>query len=159
VYVPIIVPILFLMPYFAIKAYERAHRINQIIDSLAQGSRDVEQMSRLLEGPIAPWTGEPAEELPASDKPDHSGFTVLQDLRIIDLRRWKSSETHDVDLFLYGYRRLKVRRDLENTQNNTFRVSVLALSPETRVRFPAQQLKPKLYSRELDSSGRGERLV
>src|SRR5262249_44048543 len=40
-----------------------------------------------------------------------------------------------------------------------FRVSVLALSPETRVRFPAQQLKPKLYSRELDSSGRGERLV
>jgi hypothetical protein len=36
-------------------------------------------------------------------------------------------------------------------------VSVLALSSETQVRFPAQQLKPRLYSRPLNQPG--ERLV
>src|SRR5262249_4446016 len=49
-YVPIIVPILILLPYFVGKFYQRLHRISQLADSLAQGSRDLEIMSRLLEG-------------------------------------------------------------------------------------------------------------
>jgi hypothetical protein len=48
VYVPIIVPILFLTPYLAYKVYERSHRINQIVESLSQQSRDLEQMTRLM---------------------------------------------------------------------------------------------------------------
>src|SRR4051794_34013337 len=52
VYVPIIIPLLILAPYFVIKSYERARRVNQIVESLAQGSRDLEQMSRLMDGPI-----------------------------------------------------------------------------------------------------------
>lgn len=36
---------------------------------------------------------------------------------------------------------------MDNTDNNLFRVSVLATARETQVRFPQQQLKPKLYSR------------
>lgn len=159
IYVPIIVPILVLLPYFAMKYYERSHRINQIVESLAQGSRDVEQMTRLLEGPIPPWTGESAEELPPQDIPNVKGFTILQDLRMIDLRKWKSSGNNDANSYVYGDRRLKVRRDVENLDNHSFRVSVLAISPATHVRFPPQQLKPKLYSRNLDQSGRAERQV
>jgi hypothetical protein len=159
VYVPIIIPILVLLPYGLVKYYRHTHRIHQIVESLAQGSRDVEQMSRLLEGPVASWTGEPAEELTPNDAPNLSGFTILQDLRIIDLRRWKSSAGNDPGSYVYGYRRLKVRREPDNATNHTFRVSVLAASPVTQVRFPDQQLKPKLYSRTLSHSGAGEKLV
>src|SRR5262245_28204946 len=70
-YVPIIVPLLFLLPYFVIKSYQRSHRISQVVESLAQGSRDLEQMTRLLEGPVTPWVGEKnTEELRADEKPD-----------------------------------------------------------------------------------------
>lgn len=159
-YVPILVPILVLLPYFSAKYYERSQRVSQIIESLAQGSRDVEQMTKLLEGPVPPFTGERAEELPADAKVDPKGFLVLQDLRMVDLRKWKGSGTRgDADSIVYGYRRLKVRKEADNAGNHTFRTSVLALSADTQVRFPPQQLAPKLYSRTVGTSGQGDRQV
>lgn len=160
VYFPIIIPILVLLPYFVARYFERSHRVNQIVESLAQGSRDVEQMSRLLEGPVPPFTGERAEELPPDAKPEPKGYLILQDLRMIDLRRWKGAAGRgDAGSMIYGYRRMKVRKELDNATNQTFRVSVLALSPETQVRFPQQRLAPKLYSRTQGETGQGERLV
>ncbi len=159
VYVPIIIPILVLLPYFLAKSYERSRRVNQIIESLAQGSRDLEQMTRLMEGPVTPWVGERYEELRIDDKADLKGFQILQDLRIIDLRTWKPANlrNNESDPFVYGYRRLKVLKESENTSNNLFRVSVLALSPQTQVRFPPQQLRPRLYGRSLEGTREGEK--
>ena len=49
VYVPLLIPILVLLPYFVVKAYQRSQRMSQLVDSLSQGSRDLQQMSILLE--------------------------------------------------------------------------------------------------------------
>jgi len=157
VYVPIIVPILFLTPYLAFKAYERAHRINQIVESLAQQSRDLEQMTRLMKGPAPPFEGVKADKLTSFGKND--GFTILQDLRIIDLRRWNPGANRGLqrNSYVYGYRRLKVRKEPENL-SNYFRTSVLAISPNTQVRFPPQQLVPKLFSKPSIVPGRKESL-
>jgi hypothetical protein len=86
---------------------------------------------------------------------------ILQDLRIIDLRNWSPTASVRIatDHYLYGYRRLKVQKRPENATNTEFRISVLAFSPETQIRFPPQQLTPKLYSRPLESSVRGEKLI
>ncbi len=161
-YVPIMIPILVLLPYFVIKSYERSHRINQIVESLAQGSRDLQKMTELLEGPVEPWIGErDFEDLQADDKPDLTGFLILQDSRIVDLRHWTPMADGRIesDSYVYSYRRLKVQKQPENAINSLFRVSVLAHSPDTQVRFPPQQLEPKLYSRSLESSERGQKLV
>jgi predicted acylesterase/phospholipase RssA len=161
VYVPILVPIVVLAPYFSVKYYERSQRISQIVESLAQGSRDVEQMARLLEGPVVPFEGERAQELPAlapGAPPGPAGFVILQDLRMIDLRRWRPVANGGADSYLYGYRRLKVRRDPENVSKHEFRASVLATVSDLQIRFPAQELKPVLYSRA-SSSASGEAVV
>jgi hypothetical protein len=161
VYVPIIIPIMILLPYFVVKSYERSRRQSQIVESLAQGSRDLEQMSQLLEGPVEPWTGvKGVEELRAGDKADLTGYLILQDLRIIDLRHWQSSAERgdEEDSYIYGYRRLKVQKGAA-AKNDQFRVSVLALSPDTQIRFPVQQLEPKLYSRGLETTAGGEKQV
>jgi len=159
IYVPILVPILLLTPYFATRFYQRSVRLNQIMESLAQGSKDVEQMTRLMEGPVPPFTGDRAEELPPDSKLNPKGFLILQDLRMIDLRQWTgASGQNEKNSLVYGYRRLKVRKEIDNKDNNTFRVSVLAVSPDTQVRFPAQELNPKLYSRTVSDAG-GERQV
>jgi predicted acylesterase/phospholipase RssA len=162
IYVPIIVPLLILAPYFMIKSYERSRRVNQIVESLAQGSRDLEQMSRLMEGPITPYVGvKNSEELRADDRPDFTGYLILQDIRIIDLRKWKgpTANKSDPSSYLYGYRRLKVRKEQEHTNNPFFRASVLAFSPDTQIRFPPQQLKPQLFSRSTEGTVPGEKLV
>ena len=158
VYIPIIVPILVLTPYLSIKYYERSHRLGQIVRSIAQSSRDLEQMGRLLEGPVARFPGEKAQELAVDDRHGAAGFIILQDLRMIDLRLWRPAGTRGADNYLYGYRRLKVRKDPSNVLNNDFRVSVLALASDTQVRFPVQQLKPKLYVQPIGSAPDGQPL-
>jgi len=159
VYVPLLVPIIVLLPYLTVKYYERSQRITQIVESLAQGSKDLEVMSQLLEAPSPNWMGTKGAELAAGDAFTQTGFTILQDARIIDLRNWQSATAARPDSFLYGYRRLKVRKERDNTANSRFRASVLAFSPQTRVRFPAQQLTPKLYFTTLAPSPAGEKLL
>ena len=60
---------------------------------------------------------------------------------------------------VYGYRRLKVLKQLENTTNHLFRVGLLTTSPDAQVRFPPQQLKPTLFVSNLENTPRGEKQV
>jgi predicted acylesterase/phospholipase RssA len=144
IYVPIIVPILILTPYFVVKFYERSQRISEIVESLVQENRDLEQMTRLLDETPAPFAGEKAAALPPGHMESEAAFAILQDLRVMDLRRWGSEEP-GIDRTVYTYRRLKVRKEASSS-SNTFYVSLVALSPDTQVRFPPQQLTPRLYS-------------
>jgi predicted acylesterase/phospholipase RssA len=159
VYVPIILPIMVLLPYFSVKYYEYSHRMNQIIQSLAQGSRDVEQMSRLMDGPVARFTGDKPVRLPPEATPDLRGFTILQDLRMIDLRHWFGAKSTIGDSYMYGYRRLKIRRDPGNTDNHSLRLNVLAFSPDSQIRFPAQALRPTLYAQDGGTNALGQKMV
>jgi predicted acylesterase/phospholipase RssA len=159
VYVPIIVPILVLTPYFAYKVYEHSQTMDEIINSLAMNSPDLERMSELLNGPIKPWTGAQAEEIGEMDNPDLKGFQILQDSHILDLRKWtptnasKTSPEH----FLYGFRRLKVWRLKKETGNNLFRLPLLPTSPLTQVRFPAQELQPRLLFHREENEAAAEK--
>ena len=156
VYVPLLVPILVLLPYLVVKSHQRSQRINHLVESLSQGSRDLGQMSRLLEGRQEPWIGEPAEEVRSFDESDFKGFGILQDSRIFDLRSWKpvKSAESDPSSLVFGYRRLKVFKQPEKAGNNLFHVYLLGTSPKMGVRFPTQQLQPKLsMSRVEDATG------
>ena len=160
-YVPLLLAILVGLPYFVAKSYQRSHRNNQIVQSLAQGSRDLELMIRLLDGPVKPWIGEHAENFAGHEKPDYKGFLILQDSRIIDLRGWKPAPDggNQPDSLVYGYRRLKVLKQLENKTNRLLRVGLLTTSPDAQVRFPPQDLKPALFVSNLGSTPRGEKQV
>ena len=113
---PLLVPILVLLPYFVVKSHQRSQRINHLVESLSQGSRDLGQMSRLLEGRQEPWIGEPAEEVRSFEESDLKGFGILQDSRIFDLRGWKPVKPGESDpsSLVFGYRRLKVFKQPEN---------------------------------------------
>src|SRR5205814_1650915 len=158
-YVPLLVPILVLLPYFVVKYYQRSERISELVESLSQGSPDMKQMSLLLEGPMTPWTGEAAEDVPRLDEPDLEGFEILQDSRVLDFRKWTpgSSGPGAPSALVYGYRRLKILRRPENTENTTFRMRLLPTSPLAEVRFPPQQLKPRLRKSRVEGGVSGEK--
>ena len=159
VYVPLLVPILVLLPYLVVKSHQRSQRINHLVESLSQGSRDLGQMSRLLEGRQEPWIGEPAEEVRSFDESDLTGFGILQDSRIFDLRSWKPAKPGESDpsSLVFGYRRLKVFKQPENAGNNLFHVYLLGTSPKMAVRFPTQQLQPKLSMSRVEDATRGQK--
>lgn len=146
IYAPIIIPLLISLPYFTYKAYQHSYNVNQLIESLAQGSPDLAYMRRLLDAPIEPWTGERAEEIGTIDEPDLKGFHILQDSHIFDLRKWSPANAGKTGEgnYLYGFRRLKVWKLRKETGNNLFRFRLLPTSPLTRVRFPQQELQPTL---------------
>jgi hypothetical protein len=141
-----LVPILVGVPFLVVKSHQDSQHVNNLIKSISQGSRDVGQMRQLLERRPEPWIGEPAEEATRFDPIDLRGFEILQDSCILDLRRWEpiQSEESDTSSLAYCYQRLKVFKQPENTGNPSFCLDLLATSPKTAIRFPAQRLQPKL---------------
>ncbi len=162
VYVPILIPFFVLLPYLVVKSYERSARLSHLIDSLSQGSRDLEVMTRLLDGPMTPWVGEVPEEI-RGDKAgeiDFRGFEILQDSRIVDMRNWNPvSGKDDETSLVYGYRRVKVRKLPDHTGNKPFRMSALATHPKSQFRFPKQDLQPHLLQLPMESTLPGEKMV
>jgi len=154
IYVPILVPIFVLLPWVVRDYYLHNHRINQIVRSLSQGSRDLEHMSRLLKGPVTPWKGVTPQEVPTLDEPDLSGFEILQDMRILDLRNWNPTATgkNDSRSLLYGYRRMKVFKKPEQETHSPFRMLLIATSPQSQVRLPPQQVPGTARMARLESS-------
>jgi hypothetical protein len=184
IYVPIIVPILVLLPYVAYTGYQRSHRLNQLVRSFAQGTKDLETLSDMLEDKPVAWPAQYAERVRTLDEPDFKGYEILQDSRILDLRAWQPGqpEKDAPNSLARVYRRLKVVKQAESTGNNLkvvkqaesmgnnlkvvkqaeskdknlLRLHLLPTSPRTLVHFPPQQLQPRLRRCDLESSVPGQ---
>lgn len=160
VYVPILVPIIVLLPYITVKAYQRTHRVNQIVQSLSQGSRDLDQMTRLLEEPSTAYMGVPFEEIDKPAAADPKGFEIFQDSRIMDLRSWNPGDAgaHDPSSLAYVYRRLKVAKSLDYAGDDHFNLNLLPKDPiKTVARFPPQELQGRLVRSIIDAGASGEK--
>jgi hypothetical protein len=146
VYVPLIVPVLVLLPYAAVKLYKRYHHQSVLVHSLAQGSRDVEVISRLLEqGPEPRWAGVAAEEVSRLEEPDLKGFVVIQDSWVTDLRKWRPGAARgDPASYAYHSRRLMVAKTADNAGNDVFRWRLLPRDPGAEFRFPHQEVRATL---------------
>jgi predicted acylesterase/phospholipase RssA len=155
IYVPIIVPILIGLPYVVYKSYQRSHMLNKIVHSLAQGSRDLDRMTQLIESRPEPWAGDTHEEVDKLKAPDHTSFKIYQDSVIVDLRAWKPGREGRADpkSTAYAFHRLKVLKEHENPGGSTiFRVPMLPTSPQTAFRFPPQRLHPRLSMMNVGSA-------
>lgn len=160
IYVPLIVPIFTVLPYLVTEYYDWATRTNTIMRSLAQGRPEVKVLSRLLmDGPDKSWVGvkpEPAGKLTALDS---SGFEILQESHILDLRLWNPdvSGKNDPSSLVHIYRILKVRKEVDNPGIDIFRFRFFVVNPQAASRFPPQALQPTLrrVCPEINADGEG----
>ncbi len=112
-YVPLLVPILVLMPYYAAKWYRQSQVAQRLIEGIAQSNQDYALMSKLLQGgPMRPFAGMAVEEVPSVAAPDNQSAEVIADMRIVDLRQLKlaSSSGLDEQSFAYLYRRMRIQK-------------------------------------------------
>ena len=86
-YVPLLVPILVVLPYYAAKWYHQSQVAQRLIEGMAQSNVDYAVMNKLLqEGPTPPFEGMPVEEVPTLPPPADAGIEVITDTRILDYR-------------------------------------------------------------------------
>ena len=119
-YVPLLVPILVVLPYFAAKWYHQSQVAQRLIEGIAQSNQDYALMSKLLQGgPMQPFVGMPVEEVPQVEPPDNQGIEVIADMRVVDLRqlRLASSPTTDEHSIAFVYRRMRIQK-IEPTANH-----------------------------------------
>jgi hypothetical protein len=153
IYVPLLILLLILLPYFAVRSYLASRRDNRLVESLALSNPNVDILRQLMAGPVEPFPGEPAEEVQTLEPPDYKGFTVLQDSGILDLRPWNPS---DPAALMYGARRFKVLKDVGQPGSDVFRVIALRAKPESQFRFPPAPYRPKLRRMCVANSGTPE---
>jgi predicted acylesterase/phospholipase RssA len=153
IYVPLLIPILTVLPYFAVKYYERTHRLNQLVSTLSQGNPDLATMTRMLDnGPEPRFVGVAADEVSQVAEPDLRGFDIIQDSWVTDLRRWKPADAGKGESHVYHFRRLMASKKADIVGDQVFRWVLLARDPRADFRFPRQQLQPKLQ-KSLDAAG------
>jgi predicted acylesterase/phospholipase RssA len=147
-YVPILVPMVILLPYFVTQYYESKHRANMIIQSVSQGNPAITILSRLLrDGPDKPLVGVRPEPAGQFDDSDLYRFGILGVSHVIDLRLWNPAkgDQNDSRSNVHIYRALKVRKEIEKEGEDIFRYAFFAANPKAVFRFPRQALQPKLH--------------
>lgn len=140
-YIPVMVPLMFFLPSISYHYYKRFVRLNNLTLSYAQGSPDLAQLDRMLDvKPMAPWKGVAVEEGHDAKAPDLSGFKVLSDSRITDLRAWNPATVGTVnpESRVYVFRRVSVVKLPETKGTATFPVRLILSGAEGEVRFPTQ---------------------
>jgi predicted acylesterase/phospholipase RssA len=152
IYVPIFVPILLFLPYLSYHYYKRSVRLNALTQSFAQGSPDLAKLGEMLDNdPLPAWTGVTSEEGNETDTRDMSGFKVLSDSRITDLRAWDAASVGKIhsNSRIYTYRRILVVRKPDHAGPSLFSARLILSGSVGEVRFPPQQLQGRVIKTAL----------
>jgi predicted acylesterase/phospholipase RssA len=159
VYVPLLVPILILGPYYVAKWRRQSQVAQQLTESIAHSNRDYAVMRKLLtDGPSPPFKGMPVDEIRELTPPDYSGFDVIADMRVFDFRPWKTATDIQPgeDSWAYGYRRIRVQK-LEPTANQ-FSLLLRSKSPLWEIRSRSAQFPAVTHLLRSPSPGDGSSL-
>jgi hypothetical protein len=147
IYVPILVPILLFLPYLSYHYYKRSVRLNALTESFAQGSPDLAKLGEMLDNdPMPPWTGVTSEDGNEADTRDMSGFKILSDSRITDLRAWDAATVGKINSNsrIYTYRRILVVKQPDHVGPWLFSARLILGGSVGEVRFPPQQLQGRV---------------
>lgn len=135
-YVPLLVPLLVVLPYFAVQWRHQSQVAQRLIEGIAQSNQDYALMSELLQrGPKPPYVGMPVEDVPQVEPPQNQGFEVIADMRVVDLRQLRnaSSIAADEKSVAFVYRRVRV----EKIEPNANDFSIRARWPTAKVEVHA----------------------
>jgi hypothetical protein len=134
IYVPLMVPILIVLPYYAAKWYHQSQVAQHLIEGMAQSNRDYAVMSRLLqEGPSPAFKGMPVEEVPALTPPANTGIEVIADTRILDYRPWNIGRASTDRSWLYLYRRMRVQKTEPTASQYVMQIRLPVVRLDARV--------------------------
>jgi hypothetical protein len=137
------------IPYFVLESSERIRQQETVLSAVAQLNPDYRRVVGLLQHDVvSAFTPLDFEAVPTmDDDPDLSGFDVISDSRVFDLRGWTGS---DSDSSAMGYSRTRVRRLPDAKNNSELRLQRDFAVERYLVDCKSATLNPKLYYTKLD---------
>jgi predicted acylesterase/phospholipase RssA len=153
VYLPLLLALLVVAPFYGYRAYQRARRSEMIVDAITFSNPDFQLVLQLARQNPLPgdWTPLEAEEVAALDPARYDGFQMVTDTRVFDMRAWQPGVADSTNRII-TYRRMRVRRDggaemgedASPVVANKFRLQQFAPTGDASVRCEAQDLRPVL---------------
>lgn len=153
VLVPLIAAMLLSVPYLLYTANKTAIQRGYVISAVAATSPVYRKILSLIEdGPTAPIKPSAYEDVATMEKPDFSGFEVLSDNRIFDLRGWTSNAAgHESAPYMHS--RINVRRSLDGEHNSHLRLQSTTADDTLFFACRTDSLKPR-YKRMKQPDGK-----
>ena len=146
VWVPVVAFVLLAVPYTLYRYRETTRQQGYVLSAVTATSPLYRTMLQLLENGEPPSIEPVAyEEVESLQPTDFTGFQVLSDDRIYDLRSWTSD--HDEVLSPpYAHSRMRVRRTEDGTENALLRLQGVSTDRELAIECRPDSLRPR-YSR------------
>jgi hypothetical protein len=147
VYLPLLAILLIGLPCLGWAGYRRAHRAAMIVDAITMSNPDWQLVLQLARQNPVPgeWLSIEPEEVSELPPSTESGFRLITDTRILDMRRW-NPQGSNVDRPVVSYRRMQIRRTEsaidDQIPTNKFRFQQLALTNDIALRTDATELRP-----------------
>jgi hypothetical protein len=135
------------VPYLIRERSERLRQQETILSAVAQLNPNYDRIVELLRHEEMPEISPmPYETASALDKPDLTGFEVLADSRIFDLRDWTDSNPHAK---AFAYSRTQVRRVAEVEHNIRIRLQQDSHAKDLLIECRPASLNPQLSRMDL----------
>jgi predicted acylesterase/phospholipase RssA len=146
VYLPLLVAVFILLPTSVYRYYRHGQQNQKLIEWLYQGNPDLGEVKGMLEVPPSVWPkgsgATPQEQATFSETAENYNFKFVKDTRIIDLRLWNPMDVSSS--MVESIREVSAYESSPGT--NTVSLELFPKSSDlTQVRFPPQQLQPKLF--------------
>ena len=130
------------LPYYAYKERQQSQQQRMVLSAVADMSPDYRKILDLLRhGPAPRIEAMPYEEVESLEPPDYTGFEVLSDTRIFDLRPW-ADPTGTTPAVAHA--RLSVRRTTESSDNTHLRLQRVTADDKGALFCPTLRFNPTL---------------
>ncbi|MEK6236534.1 MAG: patatin-like phospholipase family protein, partial [Planctomycetales bacterium] len=127
-------------PYVIYKVNKHVYQQQMVLSAVADTSPLYRKILTLLEdGPSESSKSMPFEEASALEKPDFSGFEVISDIRIFDLRGWSASKPSG-----YSHSQLRLRRAKDQPGNDLLRLQRQSADENAMILCEQESLRPTL---------------
>ena len=131
------------LPYTLYKANKRANQHNMVLTAIAETSPVYRKILNLLQhGPISPLGPAPYSDVETLEPTDFTGFEIISDTRIFDLRRW--GEGTDSRPAPSVHTRVRVRRKPDAADITRLRFQLHTVDDELSIFCRTESLKPAL---------------
>ncbi|MFV2067411.1 MAG: patatin-like phospholipase family protein [Pirellulales bacterium] len=148
VWVPLFALVAFSLPYTLYQSNKRSQRQQMVLSAIAETSPVYRKILELLErGPARDIGTLPCTDVTAMEPPDFSGFEIVSDTRIFDLRRWLDPATTTWSSNVHV--RLRVRRTEQGSENTHLRFQTRTIDEGLVLFSPTESLTPTLTRMQL----------
>lgn len=135
------------VPYFVLERSERLRQQEAVLSAVAQLNPNYRMIVDLLQHEAPPdLTPMAYKNAVTLDEPDLSGFDVISDSRVFDLRNWRDPDSQSQAI---GYSRTRVRRLPGASDNSDLRLQREIAIEDYLIECKSERLNPRLSRMEL----------